>query len=170
MMNCFSTLHNNRGFTLLEAMIALFVLVVGIFALYSMQITAINGNSRAFRVTTASNWAADKIEEIIKLPYDELKDNTRSTEDYNGTDQDTDAGGDGIDDDGDDFGLNDTVAADGSVVSDGDATSPDGKYRIFWNVAVDHPMAKLKMLRIIVRYDYLGVSKSVAMDYVKPQM
>lgn len=169
--------RDGRGFTLIEAMVAMMVLTIGILAVYMMQINAIDGNYRSSHVTIASNWAAQRIEQIISMPYDDLVDT-----DGDGTDQDAD--GDGVDDDTDgvndavdgNFGLDDTTAA----TADGNATSPDGEYTIFWNIADNFPVAGVRTIRVhiqdsnpglnnFVRNNTTGTSTNsiVTMQYVK---
>jgi prepilin-type N-terminal cleavage/methylation domain-containing protein len=57
--------NQESGFTLIEVMIAIAVLVIGILSLYTMQISSIQGNSTANQLTTASNLALDQIEQIL---------------------------------------------------------------------------------------------------------
>ena len=60
---------NVEGFTLLEIIIAIAIFTVGILAVASMQISAINGNESASSLTGATTWGQDKIEELLALPY-----------------------------------------------------------------------------------------------------
>ena len=62
-------IKNMEGFTLLEIMIAIAIFTVGILAMASMQISAINGNQSASNLTGATTWGQDKIEELLALPY-----------------------------------------------------------------------------------------------------
>lgn len=63
--------HINDGFTLLEVIVAISVLSIGILAVASMQIGAIQGNSFAGHVTGGTTWAQDKLEELMALPYED---------------------------------------------------------------------------------------------------
>lgn len=65
-------MKGNEGFTLIETMIAMVVLTVGIFALYSMQTTSIRYNASANAITGSSTWAADRIEQLLESPYDNI--------------------------------------------------------------------------------------------------
>ena len=60
---------NVEGFTLLEVIIAIAIFTIGILAVASMQISAINGNESASNLTGATTWGQDKIEELLALPY-----------------------------------------------------------------------------------------------------
>lgn len=56
---------NNRGFTLVEAIISLAVLSIGILALFAMQTLSIRGNANASRITTLATWGSDEIEQKL---------------------------------------------------------------------------------------------------------
>jgi prepilin-type N-terminal cleavage/methylation domain-containing protein len=152
--------EDRGGFTLIEALTAIVILTIGVFSLYSMQITAIDGNAKAARITYGTGWTTDQIENMIGTPFDDLED-----VDGDGTNKDTNTPPNGVDNSGENFGLNDVGGdADGSLIS------PDGFYTIFWNVAVDHPMPDLKSIRLIVQYQDKGEDRSITMDYIKPSM
>ena len=58
-----------NGFTLLELIIALAILTVGLLAVGTMQGVALNANTKAYRMTEATNLAQDRIEYLTTLPY-----------------------------------------------------------------------------------------------------
>ena len=62
-------LKNEQGFTLIEALIALFVLTVGVLGMMTLQTTAIRSNYRASTMTTASTVAAGQLEQLRALPF-----------------------------------------------------------------------------------------------------
>jgi prepilin-type N-terminal cleavage/methylation domain-containing protein len=64
--------RDDRGFTLLEVIVAIAILTFGLLAVASMQIGAIQGNSFAGHKTEGTTWAQDKLEELIALSYDDL--------------------------------------------------------------------------------------------------
>lgn len=157
-----SHLDNENGFTLIEALIAMVVLAIGIFSLYSMQVTSIQNNSKASNITLASNWGAEKVEEILSLPYDNLIDT-----DGDGTAQDSDD--DGLDDviPINDFGLDDIAEVVGPAGPDGKVTSPDGNFTVFWNVAPDVPLPGTTTVRIHVQDNNQKMLNPVTIEYVK---
>lgn len=53
-----------KGFTLLEVLIAMFILTVAILALVSVTVTVIKGNASNKMVTTATTLAKDQLETI----------------------------------------------------------------------------------------------------------
>ncbi len=131
--------HNEKGFTLLEVIVAISILTIGLLAVASMQVSAIKGNTLAFGVTGATSWASDQIEKLIVLPYDH--------EDL----QDTN--GDGA------SGLENA-----SEATDDNPNPPPthGKYKVYWNVAVDDTADGTKTLNVIVIWADHGIQKSVS--------
>jgi type IV pilus assembly protein PilV len=63
--------REERGFTIMEVLVAVFILMVGISAVASMQTSSIRGNSFAGRVTEATTWAGNQLELLRSLPYDD---------------------------------------------------------------------------------------------------
>ncbi|MBU0968097.1 MAG: prepilin-type N-terminal cleavage/methylation domain-containing protein [Proteobacteria bacterium] len=134
--------NNQTGFTLIEVLIAICVLTIGILSANVMQITAISGNSTANRITESTSWASDRVESVLGLDYNDSALN--------------DGDGDG------DAGLTDTVPG-----ADGNLTSPDGNYAIYWNVSVDSPFIGVKTINVIITTQEKGTTKSVTMTYIK---
>ena len=89
---------NNHGFTLIEVLIALAVFAIGILGVFTLQMTAINGNASARGVTENYLSGMDKVEELMARPYDHnLLDDTTTTGDWHTLAKNAD----GIDNDGD---------------------------------------------------------------------
>jgi len=63
---------NDKGFTLVEVMIGMAIFVIGYLAVASMQLVAIKGDTSARKTTEAANWAADQLETLMVLPYDNI--------------------------------------------------------------------------------------------------
>lgn len=64
------TVHNdNRGFTLIEVLIAVTLLVIGILGVAAMQIAAIGANATAYRISDAAYWAAYQQEKLMGMNY-----------------------------------------------------------------------------------------------------
>lgn len=70
--------YDENGFTLIEVLIALFVLTIGILGMMVMQTTAIQGNARASSLTIASTLAGDQVEILRNTPFDDLVNGTRT--------------------------------------------------------------------------------------------
>ena len=167
-------LSEQTGFTLIETLVAIMVLTIGILALYTMQLSAIQGNSTAGQITRAATAGANQVEAIFAMDYDDLVD-----VDGDGTGQD--ANRDGIDDDGGNFGLQDAQCCQdgndpaGNPVAgctqraDGCALGFDG-YAVYWNVAVDQPMPATKRVAVnVVRMDR-GTRKAIEFPYIKAEV
>ena len=60
---------NNRGFSLIEVMIALAIFSIGILGVASMQILSVNYNSHARRTTEGTSWGVERMESLMTLPY-----------------------------------------------------------------------------------------------------
>jgi len=139
---------NERGFTLIEAMVALGVLSIGIVVMYAMQTGSVRGNHLAQNITTASAWAVERMEEINGMDYyDDLLADTKN----DGTDQD--ANGNGSDDDDDGFAVDGILnfGLDQNTTATADFTNTDlPGFTMHYNVAVDHPLEKVKTIRVIV--------------------
>ena len=65
---------NNKGFTLIEIMIALAIFSIGILGVASMQIYSVNYNTNARKLTEATTRGVETMETLMLLPYgaDEL--------------------------------------------------------------------------------------------------
>lgn len=61
--------QKDQGFTLIEVLIAISIFAVGLLAVATMQISAINVNSKAGQMTTRMTLAQDRIEKLMALPY-----------------------------------------------------------------------------------------------------
>ncbi len=62
-------IKDEKGFTLIEILIAITILTVGLLAVASMQGTALRGDSFAYKRTEASTWAQDKLESLMADPF-----------------------------------------------------------------------------------------------------
>ena len=67
-------LTNNKGFTLVEVLIAIVVLSVALLALAGLQIISIRGNSFGNHMTEAITLAKDLMEEMKNTEWDDIED------------------------------------------------------------------------------------------------
>ncbi len=58
---------DDRGFTLIEVMIAIMVLAIGLIGAAVMQVSAVNTNANAFHMTRATSIGLDQIENLMSL-------------------------------------------------------------------------------------------------------
>ena len=138
---------NEKGYSIIEVMIAISILSIGILALASMQVAAMRGNSFAGGVTEGSTWALDQIEKLMSLPWT----------DPSLQDADLDGAG-GLDDM--DFDNNSTTKA------DADFQVTKGRYAIHWNVANNVVTNNTRTVNVIVTWTEHGAQKSVSIQRV----
>ena len=65
----FKSSYKERGFTLIEVLIAMAIFSIGILGVGTMQIRSTTGNTSARIRTEASIWAQDRVETLMLLPY-----------------------------------------------------------------------------------------------------
>lgn len=167
-------IRNQKGFTLIEALVAIVIFTIGIIALYTMQSTSVRGNANAIALTRAANSAADQVEKLIGIPWeldktvpDELLDKQASGSAFgsSGLDEASDATADGF------------IGCDMSQCYEHDdpllPAVGDRLYTVYWNVADDVlpslPDPMVKEIRVIVVYRSFGQQKQVVMNYYKQQ-
>lgn len=138
---------NDKGFTLLEVIIAISILSVGILGVATMQTSSMRGNAFADGVTAGTTWAADRLEKIMDFAYQDY-DNANLLD----TDNDGQAG------------LNDATAA------TADFQQVEGQYTIYWNVAADDIFDDTKTISVIVTWTDHGVQKNVTVRNVIPRI
>ena len=61
--------EQERGFTLIEVMVAVLLLALGLAALAAVQITAVTVNARANGMTRLVTMAQERLEALLALPY-----------------------------------------------------------------------------------------------------
>jgi type II secretory pathway pseudopilin PulG len=64
--------NSDGGFTLIETMIALFILAFGILGILTLSVTSIKMDFKARRMTEATTLNADRNEKLILTKYDDL--------------------------------------------------------------------------------------------------
>ena len=144
-------ISDEKGFSLIEILIAITVFAIGILAVGKMQIAAIKGNSFANDLTKATTLAQDRMEKLIGLPYE--IDPTVNTDPLDDTNPPNGPAG-----------LDDTNA----TADHNDPNNPvDDRYNIFWNIATDHPINNTKEIRVIVRWTDRGAQKRISITSMK---
>lgn len=74
-MNMMKTIRNQKGFSLLELLVAIVLLTIGLLAVASMQATAINANAMANQNTVIASLTQQAYEDIISwAPIDGTPD------------------------------------------------------------------------------------------------
>jgi len=69
-------LVNRNGFTLIEVMMALFMMTIALLGLVSVTVAVIQGTDFSKRMTTATTLAKDKMEEIKRLSFNAIASGT----------------------------------------------------------------------------------------------
>lgn len=153
---------DERGFSLIEVMVAIVIFLIGILGVYQLQIHSTAGNALANRVSAATNWATYVAEELVSRDYDhdDLKDDGSN-------------GMAGLDD------MNDPGAPDGELYFQSDGSTSTSKdadtiYSLYWNIAEgDHNtvtgvMYEVKLIRVhVVRNGGIGDGHLYSHNYYK---
>ena len=74
---------HERGFTLIESLIAIVILMVGLFAISQVFLMAMNSNVIANRSTAAAAAAAQQLDSLKAIPYRDLRLNAGGDLDNN---------------------------------------------------------------------------------------
>lgn len=131
-----SLLSCQKGFTVLEIMIAVAILSVGILGVASMQMSAIRGNNLSDNLTCGLTLAGDKMEELLGLDYNspELEDTVPGNDN--------------------DLYRTDPGWFDREELDVDETGKPDaGHFRRVWNIADDKPIPDNKTITVIVLWD-----------------
>ncbi len=75
-------LQNNNGFTLVELMVSIAIIAIGMFAVMSLVVIVIRGNSFSDNMTTATVLAQDRMEDVRRLGYAGIPGPIPPVEDY----------------------------------------------------------------------------------------
>ena len=143
--------NRDKGFTILEVLIAIAILAFGLLAIATMQTTAIKGNARAIIISEGVILAQDRAERIERLAYDDA-----TLSDGVGTNN----GVAGLDDD--------LASSDQQDPNNPVNLTPNGRdYTIYWNVAEDWPITNTKTIRLFVTWTERGAPKRLSMDLMK---
>ena len=70
---------DNKGFTLIEVLIAILILSVGLLGMASLTVAIINGNKFSNNLSTATTLAQDKMEDIRRAGYANAASETKAT-------------------------------------------------------------------------------------------
>lgn len=142
-----ASVKDEKGFTLLEVILAVSILSVGLLAVASMQASSIRGNAFAGGISQGTVWGSDRMEKLISLAYQDYGSSLL---------QDTDGDGN--------TGLD--HAASGTA----DHQETHDKYTIYWNIADNNLLSDTKTINLIVLWTEHGAQKSVSMQYVVPKI
>ncbi len=148
-------IKNQKGFSLIEVMIAMAILSLGILSIAKMQINSESGNFSSTSVTEATNIARETINTIKEMDYA----NANLLLDINTADFDA-----GLDDNSYGGGA----APDYTLTKLSFITNQN--YTVDYNVAENWPLTDTTTVRVIVSWIERGIGKSietVTMDFIK---
>lgn len=181
-------LRDNRGFTLVEALIAIVILSLGILVVGAMQTNSIRANATAIARSQAHAVVLSFIEVLQQLPFDDddsIPDNyvldDKDGDDVDGLDDGKAAAGSTTPDPTQaDYAVQEAdfqeggVFADtlGSVYSVNGNTLTDGRgwqYQVFWNVAEQSTSSggATKVIRLFVYWTSPMGSNSSIITFLK---
>lgn len=153
---------NRDGFTIIEVLISMIILLVALLALSSLQTTSVGSNAAGQQTTIATMLAQDKLEELISLDYDDSQLSDTA-------DNFIDTDGNGVADYFDWSAAPDHTNADGNGVanpidSNGNTVANAG-YTRTWNVADNTPDNKMKTVSVNVTW-FFKTQRSVTVDTI----
>jgi type IV pilus assembly protein PilV len=140
-------INENKGFTIVEVMIALAIFSIGYLAYSSLQISATKSNTKARWLTLAVTCATDKIEQLLELPYSHA---------------DLSAGTHTLAEDADGIDNN----SDGRI----DEPSESGPLNFTWTVTDDVPIANVKTISISITWKNAYGQNTINLDYYKANL
>lgn len=126
-----------QGFTLVEVLIAIFLLVIALFAIISTTDLLIKENAFDKMATTATTLAKDKMELLKNQSYVRYTDLIAGT--Y--TDYAT---------------MNSTVQS----------TATGSFYTRSWTITDNSPAANMKTINVTVSWSWMGKNKNVSLSYI----
>ena len=125
-------LSEEKGFSLVEMMVAVCIMAIAFAGLATMEVACINGNSIASNVTMGITLAQDKMEELNSVDYNDPR-----VADVNASNN------------GD---LRNTTNIDFSELDIDEEGNPGGMYTRIWNIADDVPTAGQKTIVVLVTW------------------
>ena len=125
-------INEQKGFTIIEVLVAISILTVGLLAVASMQVSAIRGNHMSDNVTIAVALAEEKMEQLLNLDYGDtdLKDSVT----------------------GNNANLSSILSIDHEESNIDETGAAGGHFRRIWNIADSTPITNNKTITVIVTW------------------
>jgi prepilin-type N-terminal cleavage/methylation domain-containing protein len=127
--------NREKGFTLIEVLVAIVILTVGLLAVGTMQISAIRGNFMGGNTSIALSLASEKMEDLLNSDFNDLPGVLKLTDNVTGNN------------------LSSTTSVDyDEYVAEEGIVGAGGFYRRIWNVA-DETSPTRKSVVVIVTWE-----------------
>jgi len=136
---------NKSGFTILEVLIGVSIFAVGMLGVTALLISSVNANSFSGKLTEASVLAANKLEELMNVPYGSASL----------LDGDNDTMG----------GLHHATLATADGADEG--VGKNGIFNVYWNNAPNQPVTGSTTVGITVTWTEKGVQQSISIAGVR---
>ena len=162
-------LQSNKGFTLIEVMIAITVFTIGILGVGMMQIKAVTANNDAFNRDHAGTLAQAYLEELYQLNFTDANLNDTDGDDLAGLDDGANPGGSPVPADADHANI---ALSLGYQIVNGLVVGPNGNsFNVFWNIAdtisPDPTLTQYKTIRVHVYWALKNVTRHATITTVK---
>lgn len=156
-MKSYRLFGRERGFTLLELLVAMAIFAIGLLGIVKLQMQSGLGNSTARNISTAVNLARNKIEDLKKVREYYIP-TTGGSEVVLADLVDPDSGND--------LGNWTTPDhTDGALLAeDGSAGGSGAIFTRAWNVVDDMPDTNIKTVRVRVSWNEGSITRSVVLD------
>jgi prepilin-type N-terminal cleavage/methylation domain-containing protein len=149
--------NRDRGFTLVEILVAIVILTIGLLAVGSMQISAIRGNFMGGNTSIALSLASEKMEDLLTSDFNDPPGVQKLT-DRNGSNN-TNL-----------VSLSSTTNIDwDEYVSEEGVVGPGGFYRRIWNIA-NVPAVSPSTKNVVVIVTWENNKHRVSIATVKNQV
>lgn len=187
-------LPKSRGFSLLEVLLGISVFMIGMLGVTALNISSMKSNTFSGNLSEATLVAASKLEELMAQEFDDPASQLFD-EDNDGNCHDTtyhtcapsvfvnqDGDDDGIDDSGNNFGLDDLGCPQSPIViTDADYCDTVIKnnitYDIYWNVAENEPISiepdvatanpRTKLITVIVEWKVKDEPRRISISSIR---
>jgi prepilin-type N-terminal cleavage/methylation domain-containing protein len=129
-------MHDCRGFSLIEVLLGITIFMIGMLGVTALNISSLKSNTFSGNLSEATLIAATKIEELMATDFDDIEEGAGEDDGNHTTNRDVND--DGIDDGGNNFGLDDTGTD--ADYNEG-PLGKNGMYTVYWNVAENEPIS-----------------------------
>ena len=165
---CKKMIQDGRGFSLLEVLLGISVFMIGMLGVTALNISSLKSNTFSGNLSEASLLAATKIEELMAQDFDDPASQLYDVDDDGNGVTPRDPDDDGIDNFGNNFGLDDT-GADADYEDSG--VGKVGMFTVYWNVAENEPISvspqRTKRINVIVEWKVKDEPRRISMDVIR---